>query len=107
MKTPTASSRSGSFVPPTMTSVICSQGFLEAFGEALRHAERHYVLDRRFPDRLHRAEVSQERSFARGSDSFDRIQRRRECFSRADLAVMCDRESVCLVAYALNEEHPW
>src|SRR5579864_5681631 len=73
-KTPTASSSCGSLGPPTITSVM-SQSFLEALGEALRHAELDDLVDRRFADGLHRAEVSQERPLARGSDPLDRVER--------------------------------
>src|SRR5579864_7342082 len=104
-KTPTASSSCGSLGPPTMTSVI-SQGFLEPLGEALRHPELDDLIDRRFADGLHRAEVSQERALARGPDALDRVERRGQSFPRPHLSVVRDRKTVGFVADPLDQEHP-
>src|SRR3989449_1297892 len=69
------------------------------------YAELHDLVDRRLPDRLHRTEVSQERTLARGTDPFYGVKRRRQRLASPDLAVMGDRETVRLVADALDEEH--
>src|SRR3982074_466497 len=112
MKTLTASSSCGSLPPPLTQGTDRlpapppePQRFLQALGEAFRHAELHDVLHWSFPDRLHRAEVSQQDALARGPDAFDGIERRRQRLTRADLAVMCDREAMGLVADALDQEH--
>src|SRR5216684_3440762 len=85
---------------------LTSQRLFQALGETFRHAERNDVLDGRFANRLHRAEVSQEGSLARGTDALDRVQRRCQRLSCPHFAVVGDREPVRLVANALDEKHP-
>src|SRR6266700_3288739 len=112
-KTPTASSSSGSVVPPTMTRVtdgvpagtLVSQGLFETFRQALGDAQSDDVLDRRFADGLHRAEVSQQRTLPRRPDAFHRIERRGQGLARAHLAVVRDREAVRFVSDSLDEKH--
>src|SRR5207253_4252218 len=81
------------------------KGLFEAGRQAFGYAELHDLIDRRLPDRLHRTEVSQERALARGTDPFDGVEWRSERLARPDLAVMGDRETVRLIANALDEEH--
>src|SRR5450759_2788245 len=84
-----------------------SQRLFEALCEALGYAELHDVLHRRLPDRLHRAEVSQEDALARGPDALDRVQRRSQRLARPDLSMVGDGEAMRLVADALDQEHAW
>src|SRR5438552_2173126 len=83
-----------------------SQRLFQTRCKARWNAELHDLVDRRLPDRLHRAEVSQERAVARGADSLDRVERRGKRLPRPHLAVMRDRKSMRLVADTLDEKHP-
>src|SRR5450759_1501347 len=84
-----------------------SQRLFEALCEALGYAELHDGLHRRLPDRLHRAEVSQEDALARGPDALDRVQRGRQRLARPDLSMVGDGETMRLIADALDQEHAW
>src|SRR5438309_179130 len=96
----------GCFLRKTYATARESQRLFQASRQTFRDAELHDLVDRRLADRLHRAEVSQERALARGSDPLDRIERRRQCLAGPHLAVVGDREAVRLIADPLDEKHP-
>jgi len=61
------------------------------------------ILHRRFADRLHRPELTQQRALPRRSDAFDRVEGRRQRLARPHLTVVGDREPVSLVANSLDK----
>src|SRR5579872_2336217 len=102
--TRSAASSSFSSAAPRMISAT-SERLLQADRQALRDAQPGDLVDGRFADRLHRTEVSQERTLSRRSDSFDGVERRRQRLARADLAMVRDGEAMRLVPNSLDEEH--